>query len=308
MNEPLGLEPELHGLLTELAERPERAGLLRKDISFRELLTPEPLGLGSSLGWDALERHLLRAQREELALLLLQASQWKHRSTRRRLLCPRDASGKVLTVDLRRWKRRAQHQRQIEGMMGEGHGAMGLLQRVLVPEPNAGPTARELAVASLRLVPRTEALMCVATMTGYAGDRSRAQALYQRALEGCPSDFLAGLIFQNLAALACAAGRYHDVIEWSRRAALSSPDPQRAAIAWFAGALQAGQASELRSAAACLRQTVADDSEELAEYVGLMRKDRAEGEWSPTRDAVRLIKHRNQSLPIAGEEILEAFR
>jgi hypothetical protein len=308
VNEPVGLEPELHGLLAELAERPERARFLRKDIGFRELLTPEPLGLGWSLGGDALERHLLRAQREELALLLLQASQWKLRSTKRRLLCPRDASGRVITVDVGRWKRRADHQRRVEGMMDDGHAAMGLLRGVLDPGATGGPTARELAVASLRLVPRTEALMCAATTAGYEGDRGQARAMYRRALEGCPSDFLAGLIFQDLAALACAEGRHHEVVEWSRRAALSSPDPQRAAIAWFAGALQAGQASELRSAAACLRESVAGDSEQLAEYVGLMRKDRAAGEWSPTRSATLWVRYHRQSLPSAAEKILEAFR
>jgi hypothetical protein len=137
---------------------------------------------------------------------LLQASQWKLRSTRRRLLLPRDERGKVLTVDRRRWKQRADHQRRIKGLMPKSEPGAGLLQRALDPESTRGPTARELAVASLRLVPRTEAIMCVATMTSHEGERGRAQELYQRALEGCPSDFLSGLIFQNLAALSCSGG------------------------------------------------------------------------------------------------------
>jgi hypothetical protein len=52
---------------------------------------------------------------------------------------------------------------------------------------------------------------------------------------------------------------------------------------------------------------VADDSEELAEYVGLMRKDRAAGEWSPTRSATLFVRHHHQSLPAAAEQILEVF-
>ena len=307
MTDPFELGPELRGLLAELVERPERAGLLRKHVAFRELLSTEPLGIGRSLGSDARERHLLQAHREELARLLLQASQWMAFAGNRPFLEPRDERGRRQGLRIEGWRQRSEAQLRSSAGTGQAHGALDLLRRALEPGSLGSPTPRELAVASMRLVPRTEALIAVGTRLSREGEPLRARELYERALVGCSSGFLAGIIWQNLSAAFCKLGRFDDAVESARRAAHLAPEPQQAAIAWFCAATQAGHDSERKRSASCLRDVVPEDSDQLAEYIACMRAGRASGEWSPTRDATLLATRYDPKLPSAAEMILEAF-
>jgi tetratricopeptide (TPR) repeat protein len=299
--------PELGGLLFELAEHPERVGRLGKHIALADLLNQEPwdtefLHRSDSYRWTAGEEHLLRAHRDEVARLLLQASLRARYFPGIPLLSVRDAEGELVKIDDGEWRGRARH---ILHVAKRQDRFVDLLKSLLDPEGVVRASPRDLAEASMALVPRTEAIVCCATRAYDDGDLRVAERLLRRALGGNPSAFLASLACQNLAAVAMKQLRFQDAIEWARQGV--EADPVRASVSWLAASTQAGHASEILDAAAALGAASSRAPDQVDEYRQFLLQSRRLGAWSPTKQAYSYSMRVHKGLTASTERILEVF-
>jgi hypothetical protein len=307
MRRVAALTPELEGLLAELAVQPERVALGGRVRRFQDLLSPERVQSVAMTGVGALEAHILRIHREELAHLLLQASEVRLAEDDVPVLQPRDEEGRARPVDSDRWRR---HARAVEqGRLGaaEPLGAMELLGRALSSEPTARPSARELAIASLRLVPCTAAKIWVGVHYGLEGDYNRGIEMQRSALGDPPTAFLSAYAWSNVAGMSTELRRFQDAVEAGRSASFTSGEFPRGSLEWLVAALQAGHEREAIHAAWVADRCSTPDSECVLEHVSFLKTRRRLGVWKPSREVSDLALRLVGRLPPVAERVLEAL-
>ncbi len=306
MSEDLSLGPELGGLLAELAQEPERMVLGWRARSFQDLLSPDGARVATLTGVGALEAHLVRVHREELAYLLLAASYVRLAERNAPMLTPRDEHARARRVDPKSWSRRAHALRSGRLSTEEVAGPMVLLGRALSAD-GTEPSARDLAIASLRLVPSTTTGIWVGVHCGLEGDYSRAIEFQRGALSDSPRGPMAGYAWSNIARESAKLGRYQDALEAGRKAWLAADGLARGSVAWFLAAVQAGQLREALRAARALAERMGEGCDELEEQIEFTRQGRARGAWRPTRGAQAIASQHPLGLPLAAERLLEIF-
>ncbi len=304
MTGDLVIEPNLWGLLTELAEHPERARLLARPVPFRDLLRADSLQLIPSSGLSVGEKHLLQAHRDEVAHLLLQASQLVLRSGNRVFLQPRDEAGAPALVDAERWRSRAEWLTTLRYRDSEHRGGLALLAQALHLAIDDTFLSRELALASVRLRPSPTSRVLLAHRTYYGGDRERGLELGHKLLSDGVSGLVAAYAWSNLSAALLEQGRFCSAIEAARSAIAVRPTG-RGCLNWMCAALQLGVADELHQAAARAKDHLAEG--ELEEFAFLIESDRKLGIWKPTTAAQACrLRFGDQASPCL-ERLLEAF-
>lgn len=302
MSADLPLDPNLRGLLTELAERPESMALGARVRRFQDVLRPDVLRPMTGMG--VIETKLLEAHRDELAHLLLQASQvvLSHAV----LLHPRDRNGEARVVDATRWRRAASSYVKRRIAEAEPFGPLGLLERALTGVAHA-PTPRELAIASLRLVPRTSTTIWVGVHYGLEGDRLRGIEVQRSVLDDSISGFHSSYAWHNVGWLSNELGRHHDGLEAGRQATIEEPDSGRGPIIWLLSAVQLGWKRDVLDAAAALTNARLEPPEFLHEYIADLVKVRSRGLWAPTLSARSLVPQVSGHVPAEAEQLLEVF-
>jgi hypothetical protein len=298
----LVIEPNLWGLLSELAEHPERAHLLARPVPFRDLLRSDSLQLVPSSGLSVGEKHLLQAHRDELAHLLLQASQLMLRATGRPFLVPRDEQGQAVLVDAEAWQARVTWQTRHALAESESQSGLKLLLQALqIGAPR--PTSKDLAVASMRVRPSTFARVAVAHAVYEDADPGRGAELCTGILAEGISGLLASYAWNTLASARIRQRRFADAIEASRSATRVGY-LGRGPLNWACAAFQAGSAIEASEATSAIRDCACGD--ELNEFVSMIHSDRNRGTWAPTPAARRLFRL-GEVRATGVEQLLEAL-
>jgi hypothetical protein len=300
MSDDLPLDPNLRGLLAELVERPERMALGARVRRFQDVLRPDVLRPRTGMG--VIETKLLEAHRDELAHLLLQASQVQLANAV--LLHPRDRNGDARIVDATHWRRAASGYVKARMTEAEASGPLSLLKRALA-SCDGEPTPSELAIASLRLVPRTSTTIWVGVHCGIEGNRQRGIEIQKSVLDAMVGGFYGAYAWNNIAWLSTEQGRFHDALEAGKEASMAAPEMSRAAIAWFLSAVQVGSIREATRAATALSDASTGQPGSLTEYVEGLRKTRRAAQWHPTAEARALAQQLHGHVPTEAEPLLE---
>lgn len=300
MSNDLPMDENLRGLLIEIAEQPEELSFASYARSFQDLVVRPRTGMGP------FEAKLLEAHRGELAHLLAQAS-WIQldQAQKSRLLVPRDSAGRPQPVDPARWRRAAVAYGKGPAADAEPQGAMGLLRRVVASGPG-GPSPREIAVASLRLVPKTSTTLLVAILCALEGDRQRGIEISRSALDDSIDGYHAAYAWATISGLASKLGRFHDAMEAGRQATYADPGLLRGPVAWLLSAVQAGSRMEAMSAKHALMDCL-NSRDALQEYVKLVREGRTCNLWAPTPEGRSLARQLHDHVPEEAEGFLETF-
>lgn len=299
----LPMDPNLHGLLVELAERPETVALGARVHRFQDLLRPDTVMVRPMTGMGTIEAKLLEAHREELAHLLLQASQIAVADAV--LQRPRGRHGHS-EIDASSWSREAQTFVEDPFADAEPVGSLDLLRRAVSREFE-GITPLELALASQRLVSRATTRMWVAVHCGLDGDRGRGIQLHHALLEDLTCKLHLSYAWNNIAWLSNELRRFHDALEAGRQSVRTSPEKPHGYYVWFLAALQIGLTREVHRAASGLVEATMDQPTSIPEYVAGLRKQRSRGLWAPTVDAKAAVLEVSASIPAEAEQILEVF-
>lgn len=157
------LDPEIRALLEEVARDP-RARLLRVERLHLPVREEAPVGRASARLASA-ERQLVEVHRHELARLLFEASRraiYEHPTAAATLHRSENMERQVELGDPEEWSKRAGHALAMTGGEFEVSDSTALLAACSGLPAAGRPSAMSLALASLRLVPRPAARMCVA--------------------------------------------------------------------------------------------------------------------------------------------------
>jgi hypothetical protein len=301
------MDENLRGLLLELAEQPQRALLSTRVRRFNDLLRPDVEVLRPTTGMGVIEAKLLEAYREELARLLLTASRARHDSVQAAVLVPRDLIGRSHPIDQEALNNRVMSILSSTFAGAQPASAMEILRRVAEGHPMPLPSPTELAVASLRLVPKTETRIWLGVYAKMDGRVSRAIEIQQSAIADTTSGFLAAYAWSNIASASTQVGRHHDATEAGRMATIAEPAFGRGPLSWFLASIQAGIKSEALRSACAVTDALSEHSPELEEQVGFMKITRSIGIWSPTRESQQLRTTMGAGLSATAERIIEAF-
>lgn len=297
------MNEELHGLLAELRLQPERLMLRTRARRFQDLLRPDIEVLRPTTGMGPIEAKLLEAHREELALVLLRASQVVV-ETEPDVLVPRDERGRIVSGGIELGAR-ASSLLSSRFSGSESSEMRALLSTVLGPDTSAAPI--RLAVASLRLDPRPSTRIWVGVHEDLCGDPSRGIELQRSVLDQGASAFAEAYAWSNIAGMQTKVGRFHDAVESGRAAFQAYPTLARTGLSWFVAAVQAGLENEAYRASHEFASVLQPGGTELTDYMDTLRNLRTRGDWSPTVVASRTITALRGRLPEAAEVLIEVL-
>ena len=307
--EPIVLDPELEGILREVASDP-RSRLLKVERtgSIGELINPNPI-TAAVAGLTVAERHLVDVYREELAWTLRElavtslfaseaAGLWLHRSI---------SVGEQL------------HVREVPEIVGMTRalpspepdpliGVRGILEG-LVAQAAEGVRVdpSEAATASLRLVPADRARICAAHYLGQLGEHDAALRVLQGTVSGLPSSVDASFAWENIGMIQSKSGLWKAAIASYMHASRLARARAEPILNWAFNAYLAGEWSEFDEIVARLDGLVAASDQCVKRFVSQLAAQRAGGYWSPPRHWPRLRRSVEKQLCDTTRRIADAL-
>jgi hypothetical protein len=276
-------DPEVEHLIQEIAADP-RSMLLRVDRSDHRVayLSAQDRLSARRAGLTLAERHLLRVYRDEVAALLSHAciDRIAADSRSRVVLVSRTLSGR--SVHPAAGARISTRDAALERLQGRSVlpvDAKRLLKSMSRPSP-AVPSARELALASLRIVPSERARMCLLAAEMVHGSSGRTSALTRYIIASSVTRDSVAYAWTARGKLFAVAGHYRHAVAAYTRACALAPEWNLPRMVRLIMAAQSDDARLLSNAACALDEATPRD-DVIAEYLEVLSRQRVTANWEP---------------------------
>lgn len=301
------LDPEIQELLEEVARDP-RSHLLRVP-RINVPLAFEPAASPGAAFLTTVERRLLEVHRSEAARLLLEMVQ------RRVFEDPRSASRfhRSITVDRqweltdpKLWLRRGQEQLRISPAELREDAAYVLLDECVRAPRDPAPSAVELAVASLRLVPRAETRIWLALALHQAEQTGSALSILHTSAAQHSSQLTHSIAWESIGYCQWELGRVDASLPAYRTASSSLESRSAPVMSWLLVALHAEQRASALEAAQRLGDLVPEHHPSVDELIRVNRARARDGSWSASASSVRLARSIEDHVPAAAKRVIHA--
>ncbi len=305
------VDPELEGLLRELASRPRSVFLRssRKD-AMRVLRSRTTPGVSAMAVSDALERELVTVHRAELAEILKEAC-------RTRLL-----EGEREKLFMMPYKRKDErhtptaivqlHARLDRSVRTEtpslADGLKGVLCDALSPGAFTALPVLDLAALGQRLCPSDTWRLMAAISLIASRMTSSARRLAETVMEGWPNDDDALRALEVAALAECMEGRPHLALDLQDWACSIAGDYPIGAINRLRYALLAVQESRVIDASERLESTLWRDHALVPHTCNANLARRQSGDWVPSHAAVQLAQKLAPRLGPVSREVTRVFK
>lgn len=253
MKHTLEIDPEIRGLLEEIAADPRSAIRLAPRRALRHWFDHAEPARTRDVASTSAERHLIEAYREEVAELLLDAAEIAYRKAAVYFHTPLDAAGRPVGPRTSEpiWRERAS---RTVGLLDLDEARLmgGCLEAV------PAELAYSLATASLSLRPSIQGRVFVATFVPWSQARLSLH-LVDRLLTSCPPRWAAPMLRQRAARL-CELGLAEDArAVYQQAAELPSGSPIDRCYAFNLSCFLGDErAAELQAAALAEQASSAD--------------------------------------------------
>lgn len=258
------LDPEIAGLLRETSRRGGLAFLnrpLNELPGYRQAYRRR-----GRLRASSAEKHLLKVYREEVAWLLRRASVSAMHSNPDapmvRCVGP-EAHVRVISTDELR-QEQAYLERVMPAGVKEEIDALSELARLVPVQPKH---AARLATASLTLVHRADALICLSLALHHERESQLAKRLLGQTISSRPIAMEASIGYNNLGLIHHSEKEWDTARQMFRTAALEAPNPAPT-MSWLVAACIAGDWDDAFAASSRLEEIVPPEHPALEEYIG----------------------------------------
>ena len=287
------VNPEIQALLEEIARDP-RSHLLRVPRLHLPLAFEPPVRPGEAFLTKA-ERHLLKSHRDEVAQLLLDAAR------RAAYAHPRAATRlhRCLTVDREldlgdpeEWRRRSLYEMELAPDDCRQSEEFEVLKECTRTKRAPHCSSATMALASLRLVPRAEARICLAAGLGLDGHVRSGTIVLSKTIvlgssilnEQCALELLGSFLFE--------VGSVHQAHAAYRRGSFGETR-STPVMNWMLVALQLGDSRSALEAANCLGDRIDDEDGSINAFLRI-HQDRPR---SMIKKATELLLRLESSFP-----------
>lgn len=304
------VDPELEGLLRELASRPRSVFLRtsRKDaLRILQARSPEPVSAMSVS--DALERELVVAHREELAEILKQACRTRLVTGERERMfnMPFGPSGQRIAVETEDATRMRMVRASNQSTHEPWQGAHAILVHALVGGRQGSPIPY-LASLGHRLAPRDDWSIITAISQVASGDLMAAREGATCVLGGAPDEGCRFRALELLALHEASKGSPVKALEYQEEALDVAGDYVLGQMNRMRYGLLALREGAARDAAARLEQMMEPEHPLLVASCRANAQRRSEGAWAPCPQASHLAATMSDTLGPVGRRIAHAIR
>jgi hypothetical protein len=273
MAEPLLFSPRLEGLLREMAADP-RSSLLRvpRPARLGVVLERRPLVGMATAGLTLAERELVRAHREELAMLLRElAVALLHASPQAAVshLRARSSDHPVRVESPAEWRERATRQLRGNGEQVPSSACELLLRCTRDEALGPGTPIAEVLAAAAQCQPTDQGCILWAQDLIASGDFDTAASLLAPVALGPASAVNRACSIANQAWIASKQGQPARAADLYRTAAALHSDVAIAPLSWLTTSFDAMDASSARDAARMLNARLAEGHAAVVEFAEL---------------------------------------
>jgi hypothetical protein len=279
MVEPMLFEPEIEGLLREIAADP-RSTLLRVDrpAVVRGLFDRGLPIRAHATGLTSAERHLLQVHRAELAFMLRQACVSKlyaHPEAKFRLIRNVAPGVRVEAPPPSHWRRNLGHELRIARADGIEFEGIELLQSCVAADGFARASVAQLAAASIRLEPTDQARIYSAVALMFDGDDRTAVDVFHRVIDATSSRRMQACAWTEIGDAANRQGRFGNAIICYRTAARLDADWAPAPLSLMSVGTVIANVEAIGRAAMVVERLFEVNPSGWREYIGQLRAKRA---------------------------------
>ncbi len=310
MPESLAFDPELEGLLREIAADPG-SRLLRMPRSTRPrdlLAIPEPVTRARA-GLSVAERHLIEVHRDELAHLLRRACLIRFFSDPRRNMYLNRCKTAHETAHLES----PEHLQALARSAIDGARAyfpelsgLDLIEACLGPELGAGHTITELARASQTLQPTDIAEDYVGLDQVLSGHRRIGERILWRLTTATPQQYIRSCAFETLGLSAGLDINEVVALEHYRKAAVLCPERTNPIMSWLYFATRLEYKAEAMRASAYIEAVGPISSEVVTSFVSAHREQDRAGAAKSTSGARNLAEELRSIVGDTSRRVLDA--
>jgi hypothetical protein len=310
-HEGLLIDPELEGLLRELAEDP-RSSLLRvrRPADLAGVFEGAPAATAATAGLTSLERHLVQARRTDLAQLLRDAclirffgdpelDKWVARYV--------TVDEQVNVPDESAWRGQARREAGMATSDPATCDGVALLQKCLRTSDFHSVSISELAVVSIRLEPTHHGRLYVCADLATRNQADAAERIARGVLGAMPSPSDASHAWEALALCASLRGDFVGAVEAAQKACdLPEPRPQTQ-LYWLYYALMARDSSKAAEASDRLRGFMDSDHPVIVRVAQQLRSQQAAGVWDTGPRTREFVKSIMDDLGVTARRIADAL-
>jgi hypothetical protein len=162
------------------------------------------------------------------------------------------------------------------------------LVRSFLAAGSAGPRASELALASLRVVPRNRTRIQVALCLKAEGDAGAARGVLEEVLSRKATPRDGSNACANLGFVLASQGASREARQWYARGSAYPVARPFCLLSWFSFALAAGDRPEVEHASRAIAERVSEDDPEVQGNLANLEDDVRTGHWKPVEATRRL--------------------
>lgn len=309
--DPIVLDPEVEGILRELAADP-RSTLLRtpRPTSIRPLFDEAAARSSVEAGRTAAERELLDVWRARVAFHLREASLLRlfEEPETETYIGREGPRGELIeTADPERLEADARDARDDDSLDVESLHGLELVVRCVQGAGDDRPSAAQLAAASLRLVPHDSARSYVAQELLMRDESRTALRVLQNILAGAPSPYMRSIAWENSGWALSNLDDHAGAAQAYEVAAQLGPARSVPHLSWLFKAVLLGRTDDARRAARLVEEINGSGHPSVESWFSGIRGRRRAGRWSPSAESRTVRSALESSAGPLTQRLLDVF-